>query len=245
MGKLYEILAVEPQLKAEAMQALGRLKGLFSDGKNRFRGQMRTYAPLEENGEQQPDENSNMATTVDYELKLLSQYFSRWIDAAMQKEVSNQDTSADVVIDGEVIFSQLPAPALLNLEGKLGELRAVYSLIPVNDPSETWQFDNQLSCFVSRNRVTYKTKKVLRAQVLSEATKEHPAQVDTFTEDIRIGEWTTVIHSGMLTPAAKQQKLDRINMLLQAVKVARQRANAVEVKPISVADKLFDFINRE
>jgi len=245
MGKLYELLAVESNLKSEAAQAISKIKGLFLEGKKNFLGQLRTYAPLEENGEKFPDEITNLATTIDDELETFQTAFARWIDAAVQKEVTNKKTSASIEIDGEILVADLPAPALLNLESKLAELRQIYAAIPTNDPSERWELDEQLGCFVSNPRITHKTKKVPRAHVLYDATPEHPAQVESFTEDMRVGEWTTIIHSGMLTPVEKQKRLKRVDTLLRAVKKARQRANDVDVDDVKIAKKFFDYINRE
>lgn len=245
MGKLHELLAVEGDLKAEAQRDMNRLKGLFTEGQVRFIGQIRAYEPLEVGGEEFEDEITNLATTVDAELTSVKRAFSAWADAAVQKEVTNQGTNADIAVDGEPLLEGLPATALLNLEGKLAELRQVYAAIPTNDPTERWTFDRQLGCYVSQERKTYRTKKVPRAHVLYEATPEHPAQVEAFTEDVRVGTWTTVIQSGMLTPAEKQKRLKRIDALIRAVRKARQRANDIDVMDVHVADKLFAYIDGE
>lgn len=246
MGKLHELLAVEPDLKSEAQRLASKVKALFSEGKGRLIGQIRTYQPLEEGGEDFADEIAELATTVDSELLDWEVAFSGWLDAAIQKEVTNQRTGADVVMDdGTTLFEILPATALLNLEAKLVEIRQVFKQIPTNDPTESWSRDADLGCFVSRPRTTYKAKKTLRSHVKAEATKEHPAQVDVYTEDVRVGTWTTVIHSGMLTPVEKQNRLKRIDMLIRAVKQARQRANSIEITDIHLGKKLFAYIYRE
>lgn len=245
MGKLYELLAVEPSLKSEAMQGIAQIKKLFAEGGNKLVGKIRTYAPTNEEGEALPDEITNLATTVNIEIAELEMSFGKWLDTAIQKEITNQVTLANVVIGGKTLMENLPAPALLNLESKLMELRQVYVAIPTNDPSERWIFDEQLGCFVSEIRQTQRSKKVPRSHILYEATKEHPAQVQTYTEDVSVGTWTTIVHSGMLTPVEKQARLSRIDTLYRAVKEARQRANDTEIKPLEVAKVLFDFINRE
>lgn len=245
MGKLHEVLAVEGDLKGAAQRALSHMRGVFTDGVSRLVGQARKYQPLEEGGETWADEVIALATTVSDELGVVRLAFGHWLDASIQKEVTNTKTLADVVIDGEVLLAGLPATALLNLESKLAELRKAYSLIPTNDPAEQWGFDTQQGCYVSGLRITYKTKKTLLSHIAYEATPEHPAQVKTFSEDVRIGAWTTVIHSGAETPANKQRFLSRIDALAQAVKQARQRANSIDVEDVHVAIALFDYIHRE
>ena len=188
MGKLHELLAVEADLKAQAQQALAKVKNLFQDGTGKLVGQVRTYEPLFEGGEPHSPEITVLATTIANELDALRGPLVAWINAAVTKEVTNQKTSAHIVLDGDGDFDaeNLPAKALLNLESKLAELRQVIVAIPTNDPSETWGFDTQLEHYVSAPRVTYRTKKVPKAVVMYEATKEHPAQVQAFTEDERV-----------------------------------------------------------
>lgn len=245
MGKLHELLAVESDLKAEAQRTLSQVRGLFTDGVGRFVGQVRKYQPLEESGESFADEITNLATTVTSELDNLQIPFGRWLNAAIQKEVTNQNTTADVVIDGIVLLAGLPATALLNLEGKLAELRRIYAAIPVNDPTEYWKWDEQLGYYVASLRVTYKTKKAPRSHVAYEATKEHPAQVEMFTEDVRVGTWTTSIHSGALAPTEKRRLLGRLDTLARAVKQARQRANNIDADNAVVSKTIFEFIHGE
>lgn len=245
MGKLHELLAVEPDLKAEAQRLANKIKALFTDGKGRLVGQIRTYHPLQEGGEEFADEITELATSVNSELADWQRAFSNWLNAAMQKEITNQNTGADVIIDGMTLFENMPATALLNLEAKLVEVRQVFNQIPTNDPTENWMWDADLGLFVSKPRTTYKTKKIMRNHVRAEATKEHPAQVEVYTEDVRVGTWTTIIHSGMLTPSEKQLRLQRIDALIRAVKQARHRANDTDVIDTHLAKKLFAYIYGE
>lgn len=75
-----------------------------------------------------------------------------------------------------------------------------------------------------------------------EATDNHPAQVDRWQEDERVGKTITTIWSGMMTQAAKDGIMDRLGALRRAVKQARMRANTAEVTQVSVADDLLKFI---
>ena len=243
MGKLHELLAVESDLKAEAQRIISQLKSLFTDGGKRLVGQIRTYQPSTEDDEPMAPEITQLVTTVGGELNQGRGAIISWIDAALQKETTNQQTSADLTVDGKVIFEALPATALLNLESKLAEIRQVYAVIPTNDPAERWEWDAQQGIFVSASRTTYRTKKIPRSHVLYDATKEHPAQVQAYTEDVRSGTWTTIIQSGMLTPQDKKERLARLDTLIKAVKQARQRANNFEVEDIHLGDKLLTYID--
>jgi hypothetical protein len=242
MGKLHEILAVEGDLKATATRVMNEIRSLFGNT-DRFTGRIRRYRPLQEGGEQLSDQRSEVSTTVQQELDRFISDMGKWVDAAVQKEQSNTLTKADVVVDGTVLLADLCAPALLNLEGKLAEIRKVYSAIPTNDLAERWRWDGEMGTFVSDPRITYSTKKTMHSFEASPATKEHPAQVSVYTEDEKVGAWETTLFSGAISPVEKQVRLERVDTLLRAVKQARQRANNVEASKVKVANTLFLFIN--
>ena len=245
MAKLHELIAVEPDLKNEALRILGEVTNLFTNGTVRLIGQIRKYRSIEENGDKLPDEIAELATTTAAELEIIEKAFGNWLDVTIQKELTNGDTSADVVVAGKVILKGLSAPALLNLESRLGQLKAVYAAIPTNDPTEQWNYDPQQGVYVSTPRENYRTKKIVRPLVLYPATPEHPAQTQAVQEDVREGIWTTTKRSGMLSPVEKRKLLERIDTLAREVKAARQRANDVEARKTTVAREIFAFIHGE
>lgn len=237
MPKLHELLAVEGEL-ASRVDFKG-LKELFAQSQ-KFLGQVRKYRPLEDNGKTQPDEITNLSTTVETEVRQLFKVFADWADTSLQKEVTNMRTNAVIELDG--VKFELPAPALLNLESKLANLRSVLEAIPVNDTTERWEWDAESQTYVSAPRVTYRTEKVPKSIVGYEATDKHPAQVQWYTEDVRVGEWTTIIRSGMISPSKKREVLQRLDKIAAEVKKARQRANDVEVVEVKLADTLLKYV---
>ena len=241
MGKLYELLAVETDLANKARSVLASTVNLFGDITN-YIGQQRSYQPLLDNGQPFPNEDKSLPRTVNEDLEVVFAAFGRWVDASIQKEVTNQGTSANVEIDGKVILEKLPATALLNLESKLAELGKVIKAIPVNDLAQGWTWDADADAFISSSRITYRTEKKIKTLVQYEATKEHPAQVHTYTEDVRVGEWKTVIHSGALQAARKRELVDRWESLMLAVRTARQRANDIDASTTKVSDVIVNFI---
>ena len=78
--------------------------------------------------------------------------------------------------------------------------------------------------------------------MLAEATDNHPAQAQSYSEDEKNGTRRTVLHSGMLSPVEKRNRLHRLDKLTQAVKQARQRANRVDIVDLKVADTIFGYI---
>ena len=102
--------------------------------------------------------------------------------------------------------------------------------LPALDPGETWTYNPDVDHYASEPYQTTKTRKVMKNHVKAEATKEHPAQVDTYTEDVIVGNWTTVKFSGALPAKEKNEILDRVRKLQEAVKIAREDANALAVE---------------
>lgn len=243
MAKLHELLAVEGDLKAQAQRAVGEAKGLFLDGQGKFLGQTTVHRPANEGDEQMPSKVTHVATSVDAELAAVWIGFARWINASIQKEETNQSTRAVLIIGGVEV--ELAATSLLNLEAKLLELRALYRAIPTNDVTTPWDFDHDIGCFVSEPEVRRSTKKVPRSLVAYEATKEHPAQIQAYQEDVLAGYITITKQSGMITPTEKRARLERLEELFQAVKRARQRANDIQVKKVDIGQHILAHINGE
>lgn len=244
MGKIHELLAVEGDLKAKANKALAEVRAFFNAGAALFVGQMRTYKPLQDNGDQYPPEIKVLGANVPEQLERIRKEFGNWVDLAVSKEVSNSQENARAMIflDGFEYRLTLPVTALLNLESKLESLRDIYNAIPTNDVTDVWYRDIGNNLWRSEPTVTYKGKKVNERFVKAEATDRHPAQVDIVTVDVREGSWTTTKTSGMLSPVEKNDRLTRLESLLQAVRKARQRANDVEAADIHIAEAIFDYV---
>jgi hypothetical protein len=242
MTKLYELLPVESDLRKESAEELKRVVALFA-APGQLIGQNISYHKLMESEPDLSSEASEMATTVESELEDLWKVFGGFLDVTIQKENANVSTQADVMVDGQKFLEGLTAPALLNLEGRLEELRKAYEAVPTLDPSEHWNWDSNLNCFVSDVRGQFRTKKLLRNHVLAEATKEHPAQVQVYQEDVPSYKIEKQIFSGMFTMSEKNERLERLKKLQSAVKQARQRANDIEIRPEKLSGKIADYIN--
>lgn len=242
MSKLHELLAVEGDLKGRAQQAKSGTIKLFTDGTGRLLGRVITYR-VDEGEDPRPPEVTELATTVPTELDQFQAVYGQWLDVAIQKEVTNQETAATVKIgDVDIFGCSLPATALLNLEAKLVELKSVYNAIPTLDPSERWEWDEGRGHYVSVDRENNITKKVTKVLVLYEHTEQHPAQTQAYNDDEKIGTRNTKLYSGMLSIVERRITLDRIDTLLRAVKEARQRANDVEITDVEVAEDIFNYI---
>ena len=72
--------------------------------------------------------------------------------------------------------------------------------------------------------------------------QEHPAQTQLITEDVIAGSWLTIKYSGAMSAPRKKQLLARIEKLSNAVKFAREQANAMDVQDKKCGKEVFDFL---
>jgi len=245
MGKLCEVLAVEGELDSTCKAVLEEATKTFKDKAAHFVGQTKTYEPFEEGTPGLPEEHLAMVTTVNEKLAYVFEHLVKLIDAKAQKDATNQVAKADIVTDSGTLATGVPATTLLGLEATLRQVKALALEVPTLPPGIEWKKDPALGKDIYHRvhpAVTFKTRKTFRHKVLVEPTKEHPAQIEKWSEDENIGKFITDAWSGMLTPAEKSDMIGRIDTLARAVKEARQRANTTEVVKIKLAKSLMDYI---
>lgn len=246
MGKLHEIIAIEPARKKVADKLLQEsVKTLGKE--SLFVGQVKRLTMFDtEESHLNTEDRTDLTTTVDENLDYLVKPLSTYWDVVLQKDLTNQIAVADINIGDKVLAKDLPATFLLGMEAKLNELRKVYSAIHTLAPGITWEKDEQEKAGVFRTKhdtTAFKTEKDLEFKIAAEATKEHPAQVAQLEKTKNVGKYVITRWSGMLTPLEKANRIERIDVLLDAVKQARQRANSAEVVRGRVGETLLDFIN--
>jgi len=244
--KLHEILAVEGDLEKVAGNLIAEAKVTFNKKMNLFQGSVKTAEMFEDGVPTPASEQIKMAETVPSKLNYVGKAVSRWLDAVFQKENTNQRATADLIVDGVTLAKDLPATFLLGLETKLKRLRDMYIEIPTLAPGIHWEPapDEGKDVFKMANPLErFITNKQVKSTVLYEATKEHPAQIDKWTEDVKVGRYLVQTSSGMITPAHKADILGRLDKLAQAAKTARMRANSEEVTKDRIGKVLMDYIN--
>jgi hypothetical protein len=248
MTKLHEVLAVEANKEGIAKNIMAESVTNFKSKHNLFTGGVKVLTMNEDSDENKALEDANsvveeMSTTVAKRLSYTEGPIIDWLNVVLQKEATNQTAKADIEVDGVVIATGLPATFLLGLETKLIKVRDVYNEVPTLDPKTVWEKQEDGTHKTKHPDVKTKTQKRPQFRVLYEATKEHPAQVEKWMEEVTVGKYSTNYTSGMMTALAKSEVLGRIDKLIQAVKKARQRANNVDVVKSSVGEELFKYIN--
>ena len=248
MGQLHELLAVESDLKGTHDKILGETAKVF-DRADLFTAVSKRLKMVDDNRKHEEEagkEEKAMTTTIMTRLDYTANFVARYYDALLQKEMTNQVAKADLEVDGKVIANDLPATFLLGLEARLKVLRSIYEKAPTLQSGVHWELDKTMGEDVYRSKfdeITTKTDKQVIPQVLYEATKEHPAQVEKLSKDVVVGEFIRTTWSGMLPPAEKARMLGKIDTLIQAVKRARMKANEEEVRVGGIGVKVFEFIH--
>lgn len=243
MTKLNAIIAVEKTAKSEGEKALTHA---YQEVQKTplLSGISRTYQPRDEEGDTLPPESERVQRNVEEILESAAKGLTRLFDVTLTKETANTNATADVVVDGETLLSEVPVTYLLFLEKKLTDLKTFVSKLPVLDPSTNWHSDTSLEdgVWVSDEVKTTRTKKVPRNHVLAAATDKHPAQVQVYHEDVIVGDWTTKKFSGAVPAARRAALIERVNKLSDAVKVARETANSIEVTDRKAGEAVFEYL---
>lgn len=125
-------------------------------------------------------------------------------------------------------------------------VREVYEAIPTRQPGISWVPDPNRGEGVFRAEHIErkdKTEKAIRHKVVVPATEHHPAQVERWSDNDKVGVYELERWTSMISPAQKSEYLERIDKLIRACKKARQRANKAEVVNRSVSRNVFRYIN--
>lgn len=205
-------------------------------------GITKTYEPKDEDGDLYPSQKNLPQLNAETLLTDVTTALSRLFDLTATLEYGNTSAKADIVVDGRTILAAVPVTYLLFLEKKLVDLNTFVSKLPTLDPSVVWEFDGNTSSFRSEPVVTTKQKKVKKVLTLAPATDKHPAQVQTYDEDVLEGYWTTTKFSGSLPVERVRELTSRVRKLQDAVKSAREQANSSVITEVQYADSIFGYL---
>lgn len=241
MAKLNQIVALAPTKKTRAKEVMEAVYHQFQKPPL-FDGISRKYEPKDETGDRLPPENKLPQLRVDDLIAQLKDAMVESLDVIATQDASNCEAKASIVVDGKTIVADVPVTHLMFLEKQLSDIAALVSKIPTPAPEEVWEANGQSDYLHTKPSQAVRTKKIPRNHIKYEATKEHPAQVEMYTEDVIVGTWTTIKYSGTMPSAEKTATMDRVRQLQEAVKIAREQANGIDVKPVKEGDAILDFI---
>lgn len=254
MSKLHEVLAVEAGLQGQATKITDEAIAAFKGKPHLFQGKLRTlelFAGDDEvskaAAEAAERQEQILVTTVPDKLSYVWKTLIPYWDALAQKEATNQQAKADVVVNGTTILTNVPVTLLLSMESKLQKLRQLYEVIPTLEPNIAWQDAPELGANIKRGpeNTTLKTAKEVNYRIVVPATDKHQAQVVPQEQVKNVGVYKSTTTSGLITPSQKSLWLGRIDELVRAVTQARQRANEQEIVRINAADAFARYIHGE
>lgn len=242
MPRLHQINALLTGRKGEAEKAVTETYKIIQK-ESLFDGRQRTYKPHdEENGEKLPPEKQMVQQRV---RQLMADAAAKWTelwDMTMTQDSANQLAAAEVVVDGKPILTGVPVTTLLFLEKQINDVETFVSKMPTPDPAEEWEHDPNTDLLKTKPLQSVRTKKVPRNHVKAEATDKHPAQVEVYHEDIQVGTWTQTLFTGRITAQEKNVILARVKKLKDAVKMAREKANSIDVQDKKAGEMIFAFL---
>jgi len=227
-----QVIAIEKGAKSQAERAITDSHHKLAKAEL-ITGLTRTYTPNDAEGEKQPPEHKLVQVRIVEELESLVEPLGKYFDIVSTKSRTNTVAVADVDVDGKNLVAGAPVDLLLFLEKQLVGLHTYIAKLPVLDPTEEWHLDVNRACHVTETKKQARTKKLLRNHLKAEATPQHPAQVEIYTEDMQIGLWDVTKMSGALPATEKLDMLNRVESLQAAVKQARETANMTEADRIT------------
>lgn len=239
MAKLNQVVAAEKGQKSRIDAAVTAVyhnlqKPALYGGFNK------AYKPRDDEGERYPDESVVVQRHVAADLGEIADKLSTLIDITLTKDVANTQARGSVFLPGgDEPLLTAPVPFLLFLEKRLIDFRTMLAKVPTLDPSEVWTFDRDTVIYRTQPTISFKTKKVPQVLVRYPATDKHPAQTEVINNDEIVGEWTTTKLSGTMPRARRDELLERINVLIDAIKYAVEEANQHEVAQQTVGKLIF------
>lgn len=242
-GRLHEILAVEGGHEGRAKKLVEETVQAFKNKEHLFKGRERTLTMFGRDGtnevvlaavEDKEKVSEVISSTVPESLNYLASLLAGYYNVLFQKEATNQTAKASVYFRGNEILTNVPVTFLLSMETRLKEVRRVIDEIPTLEPTINWEADTnntKSNVWKAPAKHDLKTLKKTAYNIAVAPTDRHPAQVYPYDTTENVGQYTEVVFSGKISSATKARLLENVDTLMQSVKKARQRANAVELVP--------------
>ncbi len=245
MTRISQLIAIVGGVTAEADAKVAELRALAAN-ESLLSGLEQTYRPLAEDGVRLPAKSQKVRLSEDTVLAALQQVLTRKWDTGRTLDQANSRARADVSVSDGVLLPAVPVGHLLYLERELGTLHAVVSGMPTLDQTKDWTTDGvEPGLHKSAPVETTSTDKVPYNWHRGNGAPGIQEQVDILTRDEVVGYWTKVTFSGALHPKRKATLLDRISDLRNAVKMAREEANAREAEDVREGRTIFEWLLRD
>lgn len=239
--KLNQIIAIEKGVKSRTHSTLTNLnKSLQKD--ELFNGFSKTYRKKDEDGEEYPPESKRVQSKANEVLGEVSNSLMELFDTTYTKDYSNCKAFADIKVDGNVLIEKAPATFILFLEKQLNDIKTIVTNIPTLDNNEEWTLDINSNLYKTEMVSTHKSKKIVESITLAKATKEHAEQAQLINKDVIVGYWDTTKQSGAIPIPVKKELLNKVDKLIDSVKIAREEANNTDVVKHQISEKILTYL---
>lgn len=241
--KLHQILAIANGVNSRAESTSTRIHHI-NKKPALFSGFRKEWKPINEDGPQYQPERKLVQARVPDQIAQFSEALGEQFNVWWQRDKANQEAVADVVVDGKTIIEGAPVSFLLALEKRFQNIRTFIAELPTRDTADDWKAADAGIFRTPEPEQTMKTQKVQEALVVFPPSEHNKGGThEMITKDVLIGHWQTIKESGGISEDGKRIFISRIEAISDAVKLAREEANSIEVpqKP-SVGEDIFGFI---
>src|SRR5688572_23747837 len=165
MAKLNQILAIEKGIKTRVYSEFTELHQA-TQKPALMNGFTKTYQSRDEDGETYPAESQKVQYEHQTVLERVAASLTELFDITATKDWANCSARADVVVDGRVLLTSVPATYLLFLEKQLQDLSTFVQKMAELDAASDWNVDPATGQLKTDPAATQRTKKVQRPIVL-------------------------------------------------------------------------------
>lgn len=240
MPRLNQIIAIANTSKSDCTKAVTEIYHDLQKP-DLFTGFERKYQPLDDEGEVLPPEKKIIQKNVINQLEVAKGKLIGMFDVIATQEYGNCEARADIKVGDTVVAPKVPVSYLLFLEKQMDNIATLVAKCPTLPVDVAWNKSSTNNVYIADPVVTTRTKKIPKAFVRAAATDKHPAQVDVFNEDVVVGKWTKTDVSTAIPTSDRDKLLERITALKNAIKMAREEANSMEVKAVQIGKAITDY----
>lgn len=261
--KLNALLARTDSLAASFKKGIVEYAKFFKDKQGAFKGERKTYTPRPETIDYPGERGVTLVqTTVAEKLKYLVDDSKDYIDALFAQERTNATglATADVVVDGQIVFPGLTTAELLRLKTILSntDLDTMYASLPVRSDAEQWDkvtndeaFEASRGLYESPIQEGTRKSTIKETYILSDPnvsqlkdTSKYVPLTAVRDTPMELGDYTFQKFSGETTQTVRAGILQRKKKLLTAVTEALKQANEVEATTsVVTAEKVFGYLH--
>ena len=243
-AKLHEILAVEPDAKAQTNKVVAETERVFKNPKDYIQGETVVVEKILEDEPHHDGSEKLIVTTVKARTKYTLDAIAKEAKVSASKAATNAVAVADVILPGGVTINAMPAEVIMKMIDKLKQTRSVLNAQPTLDNRTSWKLDeNRDDVYVAPTTCVIGTRKVQSFEVVVEPTEFQKAEVRDVSKDIPARRTLKTISSGAISSSVKMAQLKRCDACIESFKRALERANGTEVVDVNDFETVLEIID--